>query len=163
MELVYFLLGSNLGDRNMLLKEARGLLNESVGKEIRSSSVFETESWGVADLPDYLNQVIEMETSLEPEAVLEKTQAIEEKLHRERTKKWDSRTMDIDILFFGERIINSPDLKIPHPELHKRLFTLAPLEELVPDFVHPILNKTIQQLKQDVDDGLLVKKYTATN
>jgi 2-amino-4-hydroxy-6-hydroxymethyldihydropteridine diphosphokinase len=163
MELVYFLLGSNLGDRNMLLKEARGLLAGSVGKEIRSSSVFETQSWGVADLPDYLNQVIEMETNLQPEAVLEKTQAIEEKLHRERTKKWDSRTMDIDILFFGERILNSPNLKIPHPELHKRLFTLAPLEELVPDFVHPILNKTIQKLKQDVDDGLLVKKYTATN
>jgi 2-amino-4-hydroxy-6-hydroxymethyldihydropteridine diphosphokinase len=163
MELVYFLLGSNLGDRNIYLKEARVLLEEKVGKEIRCSSVYETQSWGVADLPDYLNQVIETETDLEPTLILKKTQAIEEKLHRERTKKWDSRTIDIDILFYGDVIINSTKLIIPHPQLHNRMFTLAPLDELIPDFVHPILKKTIHSLKQDVNDELLVKKYTLTN
>jgi len=163
MELVYFLLGSNLGDRNAYLKEARKLLEQSVGKEIRSSSIYETQSWGVADLPDYLNQVIEMETKLQPEVVLKKTQAIEEKLHRERTKKWDSRTIDIDILFYGEVIINLTELKIPHPQLHNRLFTLVPLDELIPDFIHPVLKKSIHRLKQDVNDGLFVKKYTLTN
>jgi len=159
MELVYFLLGSNLGDRNTYLKEARTLLEKTVGKEIRKSSIYETQSWGVANLPDYLNQVIEMETNLKPAVILEKTQTIEEKLHRERTKKWNSRTIDVDVLFFGKEIINLPELKIPHPELHNRLFTLVPLDELIPDFIHPVLQKTIHSLKQEVNDGLLVKKY----
>jgi len=160
MQLVYFLLGSNLGDRNKYLKEASQLLEQTVGRKTRSSSVYETQSWGVANLPDYLNQVIEMETNLLPEFILEKTQAIEEKLHRQRTNKWQSRTIDIDILFYNKVILNLPKLKIPHPELQNRMFTLAPLDELIPDFVHPILKKTVHQLKQEVNDGLLVKKHT---
>ncbi len=160
MELVYFLLGSNLGDRNCYLKEARQQIEIAVGKIIRVSAVYETQSWGVADLPDYLNQVAEVKTSLLPAAILEKTQFIEEKLHRERTNKWLSRTIDIDILFFGEAIINLPQLKIPHPELQNRLFTLTPLDELIPNFVHPILKRTIHTLKQEVNDSLLVTKYT---
>ncbi len=158
METVYFLLGSNLGDRNSYLNEAKKLLIKTVGREVRSSAVYETQSWGVANLPDYLNQVIEMETDFLPLFILEKTQDIEEKLHRERTNKWHSRTIDIDILFFGKTIINLPELKVPHPELQNRLFTLVPLDELIPDFVHPVLNKTIHELKQHVTDGLLVTK-----
>ncbi|MVN22301.1 2-amino-4-hydroxy-6-hydroxymethyldihydropteridine diphosphokinase [Mucilaginibacter arboris] len=163
MELVYFLLGSNLGDRNWYLKEACRLLEKTVGRMVRSSAVYETQSWGVSDLPDYLNMVVEMETSLLPTVVLKKTQEIEEKLHRERTKKWHSRTIDVDILFFGKVIVNLPELKIPHPELHNRLFTLVPLDELIPDFIHPVLHKTVHSLKQEVNDGLLVKKYKLTN
>ena len=159
MQLVYFLLGSNLGDRNKYLKEASQLLEQTVGRKTRSSSVYETQSWGVANLPDYLNQVIEMETNLLPEFILEKTQAIEEKLHRQRTNKWQSRTIDIDILFYDKVTLNLPKLKIPHPELQNRMFTLAPLDELIPDFVHPILKKTVHQLKQEVNDGLLAKKH----
>ncbi len=159
MQLVYFLLGSNLGDRNKYLKEASQLLEQTVGRKTRSSSVYETQSWGVVNLPDYLNQVIEMETNLLPEFILEKTQAIEEKLHRQRTNKWQSRTIDIDILFYDKVILNLPKLKIPHPELQNRMFTLAPLDELIPDFVHPILKKTVHQLKQEVNDGLLAKKH----
>lgn len=158
MEIVYFLLGSNLGDRKGYLNEAKKLLIKTVGREMRSSAVYETQSWGVANLPDYLNQVIEMETGLLPLLILEKTQAIEEKLQRERTNKWHSRTIDIDILFFGKTIINLPELKVPHPELQNRLFTLVPLDELIPDFVHPVLNKTIHELKQHATDGLLVTK-----
>ena len=160
MELVYFLLGSNLGDRNTYLKEARQQLQNTVGKIIRISSVYETESWGVANLPDYLNQVVEVETNLLPAVILEKIQFIEQNLQRERTIKWVSRTIDVDILFYGEAIIDLPQLKIPHPELQNRLFTLTPLEELIPGFVHPVLKKTIKQLKQDVNDNLLVTKYT---
>lgn len=162
MQLVYFLLGSNLGDRNWYIKEACRLLQETVGKQTQISSIFETQSWGIEDLPDYLNQVIEMETDLSPEIILEKTQAIEEKLHRKRTNRWHSRTIDIDILFYGEAVITLPGLKIPHPELQNRLFTLAPLDELIPNFVHPLLNKTIHQLKQEVKDNLSVTKYTST-
>lgn len=162
MELVYFLLGSNLGDRNKYLKEASVFLAQSVGKILRSSGIYETQSWGVANLPDYLNQVIEMETDLSPITLLEITQTIEKLLHRERTIKWDSRTIDIDILFYGEKIINAPQLKIPHPELQNRLFTLVPLDELIPDFVHPVLKKTLHKLKQEVKDELLVTKYLLT-
>ncbi|MGI4020475.1 MAG: 2-amino-4-hydroxy-6-hydroxymethyldihydropteridine diphosphokinase [Janthinobacterium lividum] len=158
MEIVYFLLGSNLGDRNGYLDEAKKLLTQTVGREIRSSAIYETQSWGVANLPDYLNQVIEMETGFLPVAILKKTQDIEEKLHRERTNKWYSRTIDIDILFFGKTIINLPELKVPHPELQNRLFTLVPLNELIPDFVHPVLNKTIHELMQNANDDLLVTK-----
>lgn len=159
MEDVYFLLGSNLGDRKTYLKEASVELQREVGKLLKRSSIYETESWGVEGLPHYLNQVIILQTVLQPMAILEKTKAIEENLKRERTNKWHSRTIDIDILFFGETILDSADLKIPHPELHNRLFTLAPLEELEPEFVHPILKKTMRELKRDVDDRLLVKKY----
>lgn len=159
MQTVYLLLGSNLGDRNAYIKEASVLLAQLVGKIKRSSSIYETQSWGVENLPDYLNQVLEMETLLSPEIILEKTQLIEEKLHRERTNKWQSRTIDIDILFYGSAIINTSQLKIPHPEIQNRLFTLVPLNELVPDYIHPVLNKPIHQLKQEVKDELLVKIF----
>ncbi len=161
MQTVYLLLGSNLGDRNTYIKEASVLLEQFVGKIKRSSGIYETQSWGVENLPDYLNQVLEIETSLEPEIILEKTQIIEEKLFRERTNKWQSRTIDIDILFYGSAIINTSQLKIPHPEIQNRLFTLVPLNELIPDYIHPVLNKPIYQLKQEVKDKLLVKIFTS--
>ncbi|MEX8546178.1 MAG: 2-amino-4-hydroxy-6-hydroxymethyldihydropteridine diphosphokinase [Mucilaginibacter sp.] len=161
MQTVYLLLGSNLGDRNTYIKEASVLLAQLVGKIIRRSGIYETQSWGVENLPDYLNQVLEMETELSPEDILKKTQQIEEKLLRERTNKWQSRTIDIDILFYGSAIINTNQLKIPHPEIQNRLFTLVPLNELVPDYIHPVLNKPIHQLKQEVKDKLLVKKFTS--
>ncbi|MGI4727530.1 MAG: 2-amino-4-hydroxy-6-hydroxymethyldihydropteridine diphosphokinase [Janthinobacterium lividum] len=163
MQTVYLLLGSNLGDRNAYLKEALQQLETSVGRVIRTSSVYETQSWGVANQPDYLNQVVEMETLFLPDKILEKTQFIEENLYRERTKKWDSRTIDIDVLFFGTEIIDLPNLKIPHLQIQNRLFTLVPLNELIPNFVHPILNKTIQELRQEVSDELLVKKIAFIN
>ncbi|RYE18479.1 MAG: 2-amino-4-hydroxy-6-hydroxymethyldihydropteridine diphosphokinase [Sphingobacteriaceae bacterium] len=163
MQTVYLLLGSNLGDRKTYLKEALLQLEENVGRIIRTSSVYETQSWGVAGQPDYLNQVVEIETLFLPDQILKKTQSIEENLLRERTKKWDSRTIDIDILFYGREIIDLPQLKIPHPQIQNRLFTLVPLNELIPNFMHPILNKTIQALRQEVNDGLLVKKIAFTN
>ncbi|MGI4750922.1 MAG: 2-amino-4-hydroxy-6-hydroxymethyldihydropteridine diphosphokinase [Janthinobacterium lividum] len=159
MQKVYLLLGSNLGDRNEYLKEALQHLKNDVGRIVRVSSVYETQSWGVADLPDYLNQVVEMETLFLPQEILKKTQFIEEILHRERTKKWDSRTIDIDVLFFGTEVIDLPQLKIPHPQIQNRLFTLVPLNELIPNFMHPVLKKTIHELRQEVQDDLPVKKF----
>lgn len=162
MQSVYFLLGSNLGDRNRYLKEALQHLENDVGRLIRKSAVYETQSWGVSGLPDYLNQVVEMETLFLPHQILEKTQHIEEILHRQRTKKWDSRTIDIDVLFFGMEVIDLPQLKIPHPQIQNRLFTLVPLNELIPSFVHPVLKKTIQELRDNVQDDLPVKKLDFT-
>lgn len=163
MQTVYFLLGSNLGDRNAYLKEALLHLKNNVGRVLRVSGIYETQSWGVENLPDYLNQVVEMETLFLPVEILQKTQEIEEMLHRQRTKKWHSRTIDIDVLFFGNLIVDLPGLKIPHPQIKNRLFTLVPLNELIPNFIHPVLNKTIQELRQEVGDDLQVKKYAFTN
>lgn len=163
MQIVYLLLGSNLGDRKTYLKEACNNLTQMVGTITRSSAVYETASWGIENLPAYLNQVLEIKTTLLPENILKKTQLIEEKLLRVRTNKWNSRTIDIDILFYGTSIINLPNLKIPHPEIQNRLFTLVPLDELIPNYIHPILKTTIHELKQQVKDELPVKIYSNPN
>ena len=159
MQLIYFLLGSNLGNREEYLSEAAAQLDNTVGGLLRTSSIYETASWGVENLPDYLNQVLEMESNFTPEIILQKALFIEQNLLRERTKKWYSRTIDIDILFIGESIINLPNLIIPHPEIKNRMFVLTPLAELIPDFVHPVLKKTIYQLRSEAGDNLMVKKY----
>lgn len=155
---VFLLLGSNLGNRQLFLQEALSQIQQQVGQMVKCSSVYETQSWGKTDLPDYLNQVILVQTDLLAGTVLEKILAIEIVLGRRREEKWGSRTIDIDILFYGDEVINEPNLAVPHPELHNRSFTLAPLAEIAPEFVHPVLNKTILTLKNELKDSLIVKK-----
>lgn len=156
---VYLLLGSNLGNRLLFLQQAKGLINEQAGSVVKESAVYETQSWGNTHVPDYLNQVLLVQTELLPQALLSKLLQIELLLGRERLEKWGSRTVDIDILFYGEEIINSAELIIPHPQLHHRRFTLVPLAEIAPDLVHPVLNKTVSSLKIELNDDLQVKKY----
>lgn len=155
---VFLLLGSNLGDRQLFLQQAiKGI--ENITEVVKASSVYETEAWGVEGQPNYLNQVLLVKTDMLPRAMLKKLLDLEKTLGRKRTEKWGSRTIDIDILFFGEMIINDdPDLIIPHPRLHERRFTLEPLGELDNQFVHPVLKKTISQLKNELTDSLIVKK-----
>ncbi len=155
---VYLLLGSNLGDRVGYLEQATDLISKDVGAILRLSSIYETQSWGKTDEPDYLNQVIYLETDLPAGTILEKILGIENKMGRIRQVKWGSRIIDIDILFYGEHTINQPGLIIPHPELHHRLFTLAPLDELIPNFMHPVLGKQIFELKSELKSDLHVKK-----
>jgi 2-amino-4-hydroxy-6-hydroxymethyldihydropteridine diphosphokinase len=155
---VFLLLGSNLGDRQLFLQQAIQHIEADVAAVVKQSSVYETQSWGKTDLPDYLNQVIQLKTNLPANNVLDKILAIETKLGRRRDEKWGSRTIDIDILFYGSAIINEPGLQVPHPELHNRRFTLEPLAEIAPDLVHPVLNKTSLQLKNMLSDSLIVKK-----
>jgi 2-amino-4-hydroxy-6-hydroxymethyldihydropteridine diphosphokinase len=155
---VFLLLGSNLGNRELFLKQAIAAIATEIAPVIKQSSVYETQSWGKSDSPDYLNQVVILNTALKPGVVLQKALAIENKLGRQREEKWGSRTIDIDILFFDQQIISEPDLVIPHPELQKRRFTLEPLAEIAPDWVHPILKKNISQLKNELIDELNVKK-----
>ena len=155
---VFLLLGSNLGDRQLFLKQAINVI-ENIAEIVQISSVYETEAWGVEGQPNYLNQVLLVKTDLLPRAMLKKLLDLEKALGRKRTEKWGSRTIDIDILFFGEMIINDdPNLIIPHPRLHERRFTLEPLGELDNQFVHPVLKKTILQLKNELTDSLIVKK-----
>jgi 2-amino-4-hydroxy-6-hydroxymethyldihydropteridine diphosphokinase len=156
---VYLLLGSNLGDRQMFLRRAAEYIEAQAGPVIQYSAVYETQSWGKSDAPDYLNQVLLIKTELPPKELLHTILAIELLLGREREEQWGARTVDIDILFYDDQIINAPDLIIPHPQLHNRRFTLEPLVEISPELLHPVLRKTVTQLKSELKDKLQVKKY----
>ncbi|HEY0245379.1 MAG TPA: 2-amino-4-hydroxy-6-hydroxymethyldihydropteridine diphosphokinase [Mucilaginibacter sp.] len=158
MNTIFLLLGSNLGDRNQFLQQAIQHLQIEIGPVMQTSAVYETQSWGKTDSPDYLNQVIQLQTELSAQQVLQKILNIELVIGRVRDEKWGPRTIDIDILFYNSLLVNEPDLQIPHPELHKRRFTLAPLAEIAPDFIHPVFNKSILQLKNELKDSLIVKK-----
>jgi len=155
---VYLLLGSNLGDRQLFLKKAIRLISKNIAPVLLRSAVYQTQSWGKADAPDYLNQVISLQTDLPAQTILKKILAIELQLGRLREEKWGSRTIDIDILFYGDAIINETGLHIPHPELHNRRFTLEPLAEIAPDLIHPVLKNNILKLKNELQDNLVVKK-----
>ena len=155
---VFLLLGSNLGNRHLFLSQAIAQIEKDIAPVIKASSVYETQSWGKTDAPDYLNQVILLQTELPAMAVLQKILNIENTMGRQRSEKWGPRTIDIDILFYGNAVINETGLQIPHPELHKRRFTLEPLAEIAPELVHPVLNKNILQVKNELKDNLIVKK-----
>jgi 2-amino-4-hydroxy-6-hydroxymethyldihydropteridine diphosphokinase len=158
MNNVFLLLGSNLGDRKQYLQQAIMHIAYDIAPTGRISSVYETQSWGKTDEPDYLNMVIVLQTDLPAQTILEKILAIEEVMGRKREEKWGSRIIDIDILYYNQDIITEPGLNVPHPELHKRRFTLEPLAEIAPDFTHPVLKKNNQQLKNELSDSLIVKK-----
>ncbi len=154
---VFLLSGSNLGDRQLYLQQAIQHIETDIAPIVKLSSVYETQSWGKTDAPDYLNQVIQLKTALTARDVLKKILNIETVLGRKREEKWGSRTIDLDILFYGSMIISEPGLQIPHPELQNRRFTLEPLSEIAPDFVHPVFKKSIFQLKSELKDNLIVK------
>lgn len=150
--MLILLLGANLGDRVDTLRKAVSLIKERIGSVDQQSSLYKTAAWGVMDQPDFLNQVVRIDTDLTPESVLEQTQRIEQELGRVRREKWGARAIDIDILYYGQRIIHTETLTIPHPYLHQRRFTLVPLAEVAPDFIHPILQKTTLELLADCED-----------
>ncbi len=143
-------LGSNLGDRLANLAAARSALAE-IGQPGAASSIYETEPWGYTDQPDFLNQVVFLSTTLSPEELLTAVKEIETRLGRQPTFRYGPRSMDIDILFYDDLVLNSAGLIIPHPRLASRAFVLAPLLELAPDFVHPARRQTIRQLASQVD------------
>ena len=155
---VYLLLGSNLGDRQAYLKEAIAHIENEIAPVVKASAIYKTQSWGKTDSPDYLNQVILIHTDLSANILLRKLLNIEWIIGRTREEKWGARIIDIDILFYGDEIINQPDLQVPHPHLHTRRFTLEPLAELASTLIHPLLQKNILQLKNELTDSLIVKK-----
>jgi 2-amino-4-hydroxy-6-hydroxymethyldihydropteridine diphosphokinase len=158
MNNVFLLLGSNLGDRKLFLQQAILHIAYDIAPTQKISSVYETQSWGKTDEPDYLNMVVELETELSAQTILDKILAIEQVMGRVREEKWGSRIIDIDILYYNDAIINEPGLHVPHPQLHNRRFTLEPLAEIAPDFVHPVLKKNNLWLKNELKDSLIVKK-----
>ena len=167
MEIVtaYLGLGSNLGERRENLERAAELLFRSPSEALdhgrlkshghlrllRSSSVYETAPWGYANQPDFLNCVLEVETGLTPDRLLDITQGVEREMGREWSLRYGPRVIDLDILFYGAIIIEQANLQIPHPRLHQRAFVLAPLAELAPELTHPVLGLTTQELTDKVD------------
>jgi len=154
---LYILLGGNLGDKQKVFSEARALLREQVGIITALSVVYETEPWGFESSDYFWNQVIEIVTGLSAAEVLLQTQQIELQLGRIRKEvQYNSRIIDIDILFYGDQVINSDDLIVPHPRIHERKFVLVPLHEIAPDLMHPVFHKTIRQLLEECPDPLKV-------
>lgn len=155
---IYIIIGGNLGDRLALIKDCKHKIENEIGIISRSSSIYESESWGETDNPTYLNQVLYVESIFSAKEVLEKALEIEKKLGRTRDKKWESRLIDIDILFFNDEIIDKKDLQIPHPHLQNRKFVLVPLNDIASEFVHPILKKSMKELLVECKDNLKVTK-----
>jgi 2-amino-4-hydroxy-6-hydroxymethyldihydropteridine diphosphokinase len=152
------MLGGNLGDVEKTFDQAILLLNQTMGKVISQSSDYTTEAWGPIPQGDYLNRAIKINTLMPPLLFLNKLNAIEHQLGRMRIERYGPRKIDIDIIYWGFMKINHPKLTVPHPEMHKRKFVLEPLLEIIPNFKHPILNKTTQQLISELNDSLKVTK-----
>ncbi|MFN2394050.1 MAG: 2-amino-4-hydroxy-6-hydroxymethyldihydropteridine diphosphokinase [Bacteroidales bacterium] len=153
--LAYLLLGGNQGNIRRIFSQAIDMLYISVGPVQDISPLYKTEPWGFQSEDAFLNQVITIQTDLSPDMLLKEVLIIEEKLGRSRqdnSNGYKSRTIDIDILFYNDEIIKRRDLIIPHPKLHLRKFTLAPLNDIAPGLNHPVLNKTISELIRTCDD-----------
>ena len=161
MSIAYLSLGSNLGDRIGFIQQAASLLGMTDRITIvRTSSFYETEPWGMNSDNWFVNAVIEIKTTLSPKDLLKECQKIETQLGRKREiKDYSDRTMDIDILFYNKDIINEENLTIPHKYLHLRAFTLVPLLELIPNFEHPVLHKTIAEIHNDLENPEMVFLY----
>ena len=160
MNRVYLLLGSNLDDRAGMLDKARRALESVIGPIISSSSIYESEPWGFKASEKFLNQVVVIETLLSPSDLLSMILQIEESMGRKRFgNSYQSRTIDIDILFYNDRVISEPELKIPHPRIEERKFTLMPLSELNDGMIHPAFNKSIGQLLDECLDDADVDIY----
>ena len=157
METIYLLLGSNQGDSLKLLQEAIGNIRK-LGSVSKTSSVYRTKPWGKTDQPDFLNQALELKSTQSPEELLLNLKRIELSLGKSIPEKWGPRTIDIDILFYGNTIIDSPTLIIPHPRIQDRRFVLRPLSEIVPGLIHPTINKSILELLNACMDDLGVIK-----
>lgn len=158
MNKVYLLLGSNLGNSRKQLEKATQAITKKIGSVKRGSSVYRTAAWGKTDQPDFLNQVIIIETKLTPTQTMQTILEIEKEMGRVRTEKNAPRVIDIDILYFNKAIISEPNLEVPHPFLHVRRFVLVPLNELAPNFIHPVLRQTNHQLLLTCPDQSGVKK-----
>jgi 2-amino-4-hydroxy-6-hydroxymethyldihydropteridine diphosphokinase len=160
MNEVYLLIGGNMGDRMLYLTKAKEEIEKQCGQVLQQSSIYETAAWGMEEQAAFLNQVLEIQTQLSPQQLLNNILTIEETLGRKRNIKYGPRLIDIDILLFGNKTIDVHGLKIPHPQMQHRRFVLEPLNEIAAEKVHPVLQKTIAQLLSACTDPLTVNKFS---
>jgi len=158
MATVYLGLGSNVGDREGNIRKALGLLAESCEVK-RVSSLYETEPLGYRDQGWFLNAAVEVECDLQPKELMHRLKTLEKRLGRKETFKYGPRIIDVDILFYDNVALDADGLVIPHPRLHERLFVLEPLNELCPDRVHPLIKRTVSELRSGVKSIQEVRLY----
>lgn len=158
MNKAYLLTGGNLGDRQQYLATARQFINQQCGTIAVASSLYETAAWGNTDQPAFLNQAIEITTTLTARQLIRRILKIEKQMGRVRQEKYGPRLIDIDILLFNNEKHNYPFLKLPHPEMQNRRFALLPLAEIAPDIIHPVMNKTVTELLKECKDELQVSR-----
>ena len=157
--IVYLLLGSNLGERKELINEAIMMIEERIGKVVSKSAMYETAAWGKEDQPSFLNAAVGVETKMTAYEVLDSALAIEQELGRVRLEKWGARLIDIDVILYGQEIIDDGErLQIPHPRMQDRKFVLEPLAEIAGHVKHPIFKQDISKLLSLLKDNLTVLK-----
>ncbi len=160
MNKAYLLIGGNMANRLHNLTAAIATIAKDCGQIIAQSSIYQTAAWGNEHQPDFLNQALLIYTNLGPMELLQTLLSIEKGIGRIRNDKNDPRTIDIDVLFYNDLVLNTMDLELPHPRLHLRRFVLVPLNEIAPTFIHPVLHQTIRELLDKCPDKLNVKKFS---
>ncbi len=166
MECCYILFGSNMGDKDALFAQACLLINNRCGRVVQVSAAYESEPWGFEAEEWFLNRIIVVETEKGPEEMLQLLLDIERELGRIRHPEiqgYTSRTADLDLLYFGQRVINTDTLTVPHPRLHLRRFALVPMCEVAPEWVHPVFGLTQQELLQQCPDKCVVREMEMKN
>ncbi|APH15344.1 2-amino-4-hydroxy-6-hydroxymethyldihydropteridine diphosphokinase [Clostridium sporogenes] len=146
MHTAYVAFGSNIGEKENYIKRALEKIEEREIKIIKVSPIYETEPYGVLDQDSFLNGVVKIETNLTPENLIEVLLDIERQLDRVRERRWGPRTIDLDIIFYDDLIINEKDLVIPHKDMENREFVLKPLCDIDENFIHPVLKKSVREL-----------------
>ena len=160
MQTVYLGLGSNKGERISYIEKAIEEISRLPATNITViSGIYETEPWGNIEQEDYLNAVIGIQTELNAEDLLKELKSIEKFIGRKENKKWSEREIDIDLLFYGNEIIDKDHMKVPHRQIENRRFVLVPMNEIAPGFMHPVFKKNISQMLEDTTDKLKVYKY----
>jgi 2-amino-4-hydroxy-6-hydroxymethyldihydropteridine diphosphokinase len=155
------LLGTNLGDKLSMLESAKKSIQNKIGDITKSSSIYETAAWGNTNQPSFLNCIVQVFTDFSPQILLEKLLNIEAEMGRIRLEKWAPRTIDLDILYYNNEVISNENLIIPHPQIQNRRFTLLPLFEILPDFIHPVLGISNLDLLSICEDSSEVVKYNS--
>lgn len=162
MHKVYFILGSNEGNREKNLQFARDYMQKNMGELLSQSNIYETANWGSDEWPAHLNQAVAIKTSLSPEHILKHIKEAEGQAGRTRIVRWGPRTLDIDILFYDDRVVATQDLTIPHPLIAERRFVLAPLVEIAADYIHPLTGEDIKTMLARCPDPLSVSIWKNT-
>lgn len=161
MQKVFLGIGTNIGDRDENIDIAYRYIENKIGNIIKKSNRYKTAPWGVLNQPDFINTCVLVETIIDHDELLKQIADIEKEMGRIRYKKWGERLIDIDILFYGNEIIKTEKLTIPHSYIQERIFVVKPLEDIDPNYLHPVLNKTIAQIAKNCSDktAYSISKY----